>query len=141
LLAALRQWASVVARLANHLPWGAYLPQLSYGLVMGKFAHVLAGVARPRLDSEDNASLIWSKIQGAFNDVARSITGVRRRDHVNISILLDLAGITSANRIVVKAVTVEAWMCNHSDDGKDSARNHVGTLLLEDNKTATAKKT
>jgi hypothetical protein len=48
---------------------------LSYGLVMGKFAHALAAVARPRLDHEDNASLIWSKIQVAFNNVARSITG------------------------------------------------------------------
>jgi hypothetical protein len=33
LLAAVRQRASVVARLANHLPRGAYLRQLSYGLV------------------------------------------------------------------------------------------------------------
>jgi hypothetical protein len=78
LLAAVRQWAPVVARLANHLPRGTYLQQLSYGIVMGKFAHALAAVVRPRLANEDNASVIWSKIQVAFNDVARSITGVRR---------------------------------------------------------------
>jgi hypothetical protein len=104
LLAAVRQWASVVARLANHLPRGTYLRQLSYGLVMGKFAPALAAVARPRLDNEDNASVIWSKIQVAFNDVARSITGVRRPDHVPIPDLLNLAGIESANRMVVKAI-------------------------------------
>jgi hypothetical protein len=79
LLAAVRQRASVVARLANHLPRGAYLRQLSYGLVMGKFSHALAAVARPRLEHEDNASVIWSKIHVAFNDVVRSITGARRR--------------------------------------------------------------
>jgi hypothetical protein len=35
LLPAVRQRASVVTRLANHLPRGAYLRQLSYGLVIG----------------------------------------------------------------------------------------------------------
>jgi hypothetical protein len=60
---------------------------------------------------------------------------------VNIPNLLDLAGITRANRMVVKAVAVEAWMCSHSAEGKDGARNHVGCLLFEDNKTDTAKKT
>jgi hypothetical protein len=141
LLVAVRQRALVVARLANHLPRRTYLGQLSYRLVMGKFVHALAALARPRLASEDNASVIWSKIQVAFNNVARSIMGLRRQDHVNISDLLDLAGITSGNRMVVKAVAVEAWMCKHSNEGKDGARNHVGSLLFEDNKTDTAKKT
>jgi hypothetical protein len=109
LLAAVRQRASVLARLANHLPRGTYLRQLSYGLVMGKFAHELAAVARPRLDIEDTATGIWSKIQVALNDVARSITGVRRRDHVTVKDLLDLPGIESANRMVVKAIAAERW--------------------------------
>jgi hypothetical protein len=77
----------------------------------------------------------------AFNNVSRSITGVRLRDHIKITDLLDLAGTTSANRMVVKAVSVEAWMCKHSDDGKDGARNYVGSLLFDNNKTDTAKKT
>jgi hypothetical protein len=141
LLAAVRQRASVVARLANHLPRGAYLRQLSYGLSMGNFSHALAAVARPRLEQEDNASVIWSKIQVAFNDVARSITGARRRDHIIIKDLLHLAGIESANRIVVKAIAAETWSSFLSDDGKDGARNHVGTILFTDNKTATAKTT
>jgi hypothetical protein len=136
LLAAVRQQASVVAQLANHLSRGAYLRHLSYGLVMGKFSHALAAVARPRLGHEDNASVIWSKIQVAFNDVARSITGARRRDHVTIEDLLDLAGIESANRMVVKT-----WSCYHSDNGKDGAQNHIRTILFTDNKTSTAKTT
>jgi hypothetical protein len=141
LLVAVRQRASVVARLANHLPRGAYLRQLSYGLVMGKFSQALAAVARPRLEQEDNVSVTWSKIQVAFNDVARSITGARRRDHINIKDLLDLAGIESANRMVVKAIAAETWSCYHSDNGKDGARNQVGTILFSDNRTATAKTT
>jgi hypothetical protein len=141
LLAAVRQRASVVARLANHLPRGAYLRQLSYGLVMGKFSHALAAGARPRLEHEDNASVIWNKIQVAFNDVARSITGAWGRDHINIKDLLDFAGIESANRMVVKAIAAETWSCYHSNDGKDGAQNHVGSILFTDNKTATAKST
>jgi hypothetical protein len=138
LLAAVRQRASVISRLANHLPRGEYLRQLSYGLVVGKFSHALAAVARPRLDPKDNASVIWSGIQVAFNDVARSITGARRRDHVWIEDLLAQAGLESANRMVVQAVAAKTWGCFHSDDG---ARNHVGRLLFSDKRTGTAKTT
>jgi D-alanyl-D-alanine carboxypeptidase len=92
---------------------------------MGKFSDALAAVARSRLENEDNTSVTWSKIQVAINDVARSITGARRRDHVTIKDLLNLAGIESANRMVVK----------------DGARNQVGSILFSDNKTATAKTT
>jgi hypothetical protein len=114
---------------------------LSYVLVMGKFSHALAAVARLRLEHKDNASVIWSRIQVAFNDVARSITGARRHNHIIIKDLLDLAGIESANKMVVKAITAETWSCYHSNNGKDGAQNHVGTILFSDNKTATAKTT
>jgi hypothetical protein len=66
-------------------------------------------VARRRLGPKDNASVIWSGIQVAFNDVARSITGARRRDHVRIEDLLAQAGLESANRMVVKAIAAETW--------------------------------
>jgi hypothetical protein len=141
LLASVRKRASVISRLANHLPRGEYLRQLSYGLVIGKFSHALAAVARPRLELEDNASVIWSGIQVAFNDMVRSITGARRRDHIKIKDLLAQAGLESANRMGVKAVVAETWSCFHSDDGKDGSRNHVGRILFSDKRTGTAKTT
>jgi hypothetical protein len=141
LLAAVRQRASVVARLSNHLPRGAYLRQLSYRLVMGKFLHALAAVARLRLKQEDNTSVIGSGIQVAFNNVAWRITSTRQHDHVTIEDLLDLAGVKSANRMVVKAIAAETWSCFHSNNGKDSARNHVGSILFSDTRTATSKTT
>jgi hypothetical protein len=55
LLAAVRQRASVVARLANHLPRGTYLRQLSYGLVMGKFLRVFS---RFLLGTEEGSLLL-----------------------------------------------------------------------------------
>jgi hypothetical protein len=107
----------------------------------GKFSHALGAVARPRLEHKDNASVLWSKIQVAFNDVAQSITGTRRSDHVTVKDLLDLSGIKSANRMVVKAIAVKTWCCFNSDDRKDGARNHVGRILFLDKRTATAKTT
>jgi hypothetical protein len=141
LLVSIKQRASIISRLANHLPRGEYLRQLSYGLVMGKFSHALAAVARPRLETGDNASTIWGGIQVAFNNVARSITGVRRRDHVNIEDLLAQAGLDSANRMVVKAIAAETWSSFHSDDGGKGARNHVGQIIFSDKRTDRAKTT
>jgi hypothetical protein len=141
LLADVRQRASVISRLANHLPRGEYMRLLSYSLVVGKFLYALAAVARPRLELEDNASLVWSGIQVALNDVARSITGTRRRDHVTIEDLLAQARLESANRMVVKAIAAETWSCFHSDDGNDGAHNHVRRILFSDKRTSTANTT
>jgi hypothetical protein len=141
LLAAVRQRASVISRLANHLPRGEYLRQLAYGLVIGKLSHALAAVARPRLEQEGNASVVWSRIQVALNVVAWSITGTQRRDHVRIEDPHSKAGLESANRMVVKAFAAETWGCFHSDDGMDGARNHVGKLLFSGKRTVIAKTT
>jgi hypothetical protein len=111
---------------------------LSYGLVEGKFSQALVAVARPRLEPEDNASVIWSWIQVAFNNVAQSISGARRRDHVKIEDLLAQAGLEIANRMVVKVIAAKMWGCFHSDDRKDGARNHVGRILFSDKRTGTA---
>jgi hypothetical protein len=98
-------------------------------------------VARPRLEPEDKASVIWSGIQVAFNDVDRSITGARRRDHVKIEDLLAQAGLESTSRMVVKSVAAKTWSCFHSDDGGNGARNHICRLLFSDRRTDLAKTT
>jgi hypothetical protein len=64
--AAVRQRASVVARLANHLPRGEYLQQLSYGLVVGKFSHALAAVARPRTEARGQRVSDLERDPGGF---------------------------------------------------------------------------
>jgi hypothetical protein len=77
----------------------------------------------------------------ALNNVARSITGTRRGDHVKIEDLLAQASLVSANRMVVKAIASEMWSCFHSDDGRDGARNNVGRILFSDKRTDTEKTT
>jgi hypothetical protein len=85
--------------------------------------------------------VVWSGIQVALNNVARSITGTRRRDHVKIEDLLAKAGLESANQMVVKAIAAETWGCFHSDDRRNGAQNHVSRLLFLDKRTNTAKTT
>jgi hypothetical protein len=42
--------------------------------------------------------------------------------------------------MVVKAVSMVAWMCKSSSDGKDGVRNYVSSILFDNNKTNTGKK-
>jgi hypothetical protein len=70
--------AGPVARLAQHLPSGQLLRQLGSGLLMGKVAHGLPVVERPRLPGSMAAipeSL--AQVQVALNDVARSVVWSR----------------------------------------------------------------
>jgi hypothetical protein len=60
-----------------------------------------------------------------FNDVARTITGTRRCNHKEIKDLLGLVGIESSNRMVVKAIAAETWICYHSQNRQEGARNQV----------------
>jgi hypothetical protein len=71
LLAAVRQRASVISRLANHLPRGEYLRQLSYGLVVGKFSHALAAMARPRLEPRGQRVRDLERDPGGFQQHGR----------------------------------------------------------------------
>jgi hypothetical protein len=76
-----RQRATVIGRLANHLPRGKYLRQLATGLVNGKLGHALAAYATPPLPADTatgkvaSPSTLYHQIQVAYNRVARSITG------------------------------------------------------------------
>jgi hypothetical protein len=84
-----RQRGSVIARLANNLR------QLATGLVVGKFPNALAEITAPTLPAanageEAIPQQSFRSIQVVFNNVARSIKGVRLRDRVSILKLLGL---------------------------------------------------
>jgi hypothetical protein len=64
------------------------------GLVVGKFSHALAEVTAPKLlaanaEEEGTPSTLFRSILVAFNNIYRSITGVRLRDRVSIPKNLD----------------------------------------------------
>jgi hypothetical protein len=75
--------AGRLALLAQHLPRGQLLRQIGSGLLMGKVAHCLPVVARPRLPG--SAAVIpevLAQVQVAVKDVARSVVGCRRRKSI-----------------------------------------------------------
>jgi hypothetical protein len=138
-LTAARQRASLVARLGNHIPRGRYLKQLAVGLFGGKIGHALAAVASPRLTEDDKpANAAYKSIQVAQNDIARTVTGTSRSDHVHITDLLETAGLQSINRLVVAAVAMEAWNSFHSDDGEGGGRNPLGVAIFGEEKPEVA---
>jgi hypothetical protein len=129
---AAKQRASLIKRLSHHLPRGRYLRQLASGLVLGKINHALPAVATPRLtESDGTANGPYKAVQIAVNDVARTVTGTNRREHISVEALLDMAKMSSVNAMVTSAVAIEAWKANRSCDGDDGGRNPVGSLVFD----------
>jgi hypothetical protein len=84
--------AGRVAHLAQHLPRGQLLRQLGSGLLMGKLAHCLPVMARPRLPgSTGTIPEALTSVQVAVNNVACSVVGHRREDLITIMDLLEWA--------------------------------------------------
>ncbi len=67
-----------------------------------------------------------SQVQVAVNDVARSVVGCRREDHITIGDLLEAAKYLLLNQQAVKTTAMSAWSAFHSWDGSNGARNSVG---------------
>jgi hypothetical protein len=132
---AARQRATLIARLALHLPRGKYLHQLAHGLLLGKVGYATPIYARPRLDNADRprAAALLS-VQVAINDVARSITGSKRDDRIRIERLLGQAKIPSLNSISIRATAQICWAAFHSNDGPLGDRNPLGLTMFGSNK-------
>jgi hypothetical protein len=107
---------------------------------MGKTAHCLPVVVRPRLPGSMAATPeALSQVQVAMNDVARSVVGCKREDHVAIGDLLEAAKYLSLNQQVVKATAMSAWSAYHSSNGTNGIRNPVGEALFSGAELPTAR--
>jgi hypothetical protein len=123
--------AGRVACLTQHLPNGQRLRQLWSGLLMGKLAHCLPVVARPRLPgSTVTIPEPLAPVQVAVNNVARSVVGHRREDHITIVDLMEAAKYLLLNQQVVRATAMSAWSAYSSSDGIGSTRNPVGSWMF-----------
>jgi hypothetical protein len=128
---AARQRAAVVARLAHHIPRGEYLRQLAQGLFVGKLGHALPAVVAPRLlerDGKGNGT--YKAVQVSMNNVCRTLTGTRARDHRRVSDVLADARFKSVNEMAVEATAMEAWKAYVSADGGAGERNPAGQLIF-----------
>jgi hypothetical protein len=78
-------------------------------------------------------------VQVAVNDVACSVVGHRREDHISI---VDLLLYLSLNQQVVRATAMLAWSAYSSNDGTGGTRNPVGSWMFGNvNQPATARPT
>jgi hypothetical protein len=121
---------SLIARLGNYLPPGRYLGQLAMGLAVGKVSHAIAAATTPRLVKTVPATHQEKAIQVALNDVARTVTGSKRTDHVTVANLLEKARIPSFNRLAAVAAAIKTLKAFHSRNGKDGERNPIGKCLF-----------
>jgi hypothetical protein len=122
-----RQRSALVRQLALHVPRGEYLQQLAMGLVLGEVSHALAAVAEPLMEYMPTA---YRPFQVALNDVARTLTGAKRSDHIRVADLLAAARMPHINELVTKAIALEAWKSRCSENSKDGSRNLVGLALF-----------
>ena len=130
----IRQRASLMTRLANHLPRGHYMRLLAQGLICGKLSYGAAAAITPRLPGDTSSPSGAAKaIQVAVNDIARTLTGHKRTDHVPVPTLLSEAELPSLNQVAVRALAIETWKAYHSSDGPDRTRNPLGAAIFCEN--------
>jgi hypothetical protein len=77
--------------------------------------HALLAVTTPRLCAGDGGPYkSYKRVQTALNDVARSFTGTKHKDHIRVEDLLEAAKILSDNAMSMLSVATEAWKAFHS---------------------------
>jgi hypothetical protein len=106
---------------------------------MGKIAHCLLVVVRPRLPgSTAGTPKALSQVQVAVNDVASSVVGCRREDHVAIVSLLEAAKYLSLNQQAVKATAMSAWSDHYSSNGTNGMFSGAELPTERSSRSATA---
>jgi hypothetical protein len=80
-----------------------------------------------------------SAIQVVINDVAKSVGGYKREDHIPIEDLLDSAKFMSLNQIEVQAMAMDAWNAHVSKHGVAGTRNPVDNLMFDSSNALTVK--
>jgi hypothetical protein len=104
---------------------------------MGKLSYALPVVAILRLlGSAGAAEESLGKIQVCINDVARTMCGGSRMDHMRVEDVLLRADYLSANQLAFKAVAMTILGAFISEDGYGSERNPLGKTMFGSQLTA-----
>ena len=127
----LAQRLGMVRRLRSVLPRDV-LRMVGMGLFFGKlqtYAHICIKV---RLTATSSPSVRAKALQTLINDLARAVTGLRRKDKVPIESLLEKARIPALNHLVATASGMLAW--NMSQPG-----HPLHHIFLEANLSSTTR--
>jgi hypothetical protein len=76
-------------------------------------------------------------VQVSVNDMARSVVGCKREDHITIVDLLEAAKYLSLNQQVVKSMSASTAF--DSSDGSNGARNPIGEAMFSNADLPTAR--
>eukprot|EP00095_Tigriopus_kingsejongensis_P006476 maker-scaffold598_size127767-snap-gene-0.16 protein:Tk06476 transcript:maker-scaffold598_size127767-snap-gene-0.16-mRNA-1 annotation:"conserved hypothetical protein" len=102
----------------------------------------MASSIKPQINEDSPVSPPVKEMQIALNDAARTITGLRRQDHVKIADLMGRANLASINQRAIIATSMEMWKAFNSTDGPDGSRNTFGDLAFPSSKpTRTSRAT
>ena len=109
MLADLRRRVGVVRRLATKLSRGRLLSEIAQALVVGKVQCNAWVTRRVRLNPQQPHSGEDVATQRMLTELARTLTGARRTDHIRVIDLADRAALPTLNEIVAKQSAVAAW--------------------------------
>ncbi len=127
-MAAARRILGLTRRLMCHLPPNL-VAMVSRSLFNGKLGYGLAAAATPRLCEADPIQSAVQELQVIVNSAARTIMRRKRADHIPIYRLLADTGLPSLNRLLIRAVALEAWRAVCVRDGPGGTKNPLGILL------------
>ncbi|TRY81123.1 hypothetical protein TCAL_14459 [Tigriopus californicus] len=82
------------------------------------------------LGPHDATSTAFKPIQVSLNNMARTITGLERTDHVLVCDLQDCARLPYLYKLVVRADAMEAWKVFHNSDSGSGEQNPIGTTMF-----------
>ena len=131
LIKSTKAMTAVAKRLALHLPTNL-LKTVMGALVQGRIGYACL-VLPPRFSSSDPTNGLMSQLQIGINDVARATIRSVRSDRLKVEDLLQEAGFTSLNRMVIYAIAMECWRALSLRDVTDGPLNPLGLILSPHN--------
>ena len=109
LLNDLRRRLGVIRRLKCQMSRGKLLNEVAQSLFVGRL-QCNAWITRPvRVNQEGEQPPSRDKAQVLLNDLARTLLGIRRADHVRTEDLMDRAKIPTLNEITVRQAALNSW--------------------------------
>ncbi len=129
-VSATRKIRGAIAALSRHLPT-PHVAKVARTLVLGKTGYGVAATIPPRLKNSDPVCNAVAAVQVAINDVARSTLGIKRKDKIPVTTLLQESSLPSLNRLTVRNLALETWKAIRVRDGPGGRPNPLGRLIGE----------
>jgi hypothetical protein len=102
----LGQRTGLLRRLSHHVP-RRELRQVAEGICLSKIRYGLAAYGVPQQSEDKPHKEMMQSLQVKQNEIARVLTGSRRRDIVPVLDLLERTGMMSVNQMAAETILME----------------------------------